>query len=643
MDPRSLWRLLRESLEDALALDGRLPRTLGALVFQPGRLTEAWRRGRRVSWMHPFRLYLVCSLTFFTLSLVVEINATFTVGSGFSADPAMAAAQSAAQQRALGTVAPQALILVVPLLALILRVVFRGGLTYVEHLVHALHIQSFLFVLLLSIFALSLLPASFAPWFALVLALVFVLYLGASARRVYETGRWSTVVGSLFTLIGFFVISMSTLGAAVLLFQEDPEMPLREAEEGYWALHDRFERGDTARGAASGQSLALEYEALALYLMNPRARAHHAEAKLWADSAVVALRLAEQGLVVDPESPLLLRVAGLAAEQAGDSAAAAGYRSRFLESYDPGAIAADHPRHAPDLAAFRDRVSARGRGEGPSSSPERFRHQPRHLVPALRPLADGLTPEEGVGAHPHQFLHQPVGPAEMGRVEVQGRSLQAVVVAGTARHDLVVAGAERSPKPPFEGEVHALQPSLHEGVVGHGEGDGVVRDQDAAEPAVLHAGEPSELHRLLVRGPLLAEEDGEEDGEPDGPDHLHGIQLGSLAGEPPQEGLVTLHGGGVALQEPGVRRRIGAEVLLESPEETELLPILLTPVPPGLDGERQEDGEDDEGRLHEEEAPAGAGRAGHAAQPIPAGPGSTPSPLGRLDRRYWASPVFVDS
>lgn len=358
VDPRSLWRLLRESLEDALALEGRLPRTLGALVFQPGRLTEEWRRGRRGSWMHPFRLYLVCSLTFFTLSLVVETNATITVGSDFSADPALAAAQSAAQQQALGTVAPQALILVVPLLALILRVVFRGGLTYVEHLVHALHIQSFLFVLLLSIFALSLLPASFAPWLALVLMLVFVLYLGGSARRVYGKSRWSTMGGSLLTLIGFIIISMTTLGAAVLVFQEDPEAPLREAEEGYWVVHARFERGDTARGAAFGQSLALEYEALELYLMDPRARAHHAEAKLWADSAAVALRLAEQGLAVDPESPLLLRVAGLAAEQAGDSVAAAGYRARFLESYDPAAIEANHPRHASDLAEFRDQPNA---------------------------------------------------------------------------------------------------------------------------------------------------------------------------------------------------------------------------------------------------------------------------------------------
>jgi hypothetical protein len=315
--------------------------------------------------MHPFRLYLVCSLTFFTLSLVVETpNARFTIeSSDFSADPALAAAQSAAQQRALGTVAPQALILVVPLLALILRVVFRGGLAYVEHLVHALHIQSFLFVLLLSIFAWSLLPDTFAPpWFGLGLVLLFVLYLGASARRVYGAGRWATVAGSLLTLIGFFVISMSTLGAAVLLFQEDPEAPLREAEEGYWIVQDRFERGDTARRAAFGQALALEYEALELYLMNPRARAHHAEAKLWADSAGVALRLAEQGLAVDPEGPLLLRVAALAAEQAGDTAAAAGYRSRFLESYDSATIEADHPRHAPDLAEFRDRANAGGPG-----------------------------------------------------------------------------------------------------------------------------------------------------------------------------------------------------------------------------------------------------------------------------------------
>lgn len=63
----SLRALFMEILEDDFILDKRLPRTLGALLFRPGRLTVDHVNGRIARHVHPFRLYLVTSLLFFLI------------------------------------------------------------------------------------------------------------------------------------------------------------------------------------------------------------------------------------------------------------------------------------------------------------------------------------------------------------------------------------------------------------------------------------------------------------------------------------------------------------------------------------------------------------------------------------------------
>ena len=63
----SVHALLADVLEDQLVLNRALPRTLGALLFHPGSLTQEYVRGRIVRYIAPFRLYLVSSVIFFLL------------------------------------------------------------------------------------------------------------------------------------------------------------------------------------------------------------------------------------------------------------------------------------------------------------------------------------------------------------------------------------------------------------------------------------------------------------------------------------------------------------------------------------------------------------------------------------------------
>lgn len=65
--------VLTEFYENYLSLDTRLGRSIVPFLFRPGVLTKEFISGRRVSYLNPFRFYLVISvLFFFTLGLIVN-------------------------------------------------------------------------------------------------------------------------------------------------------------------------------------------------------------------------------------------------------------------------------------------------------------------------------------------------------------------------------------------------------------------------------------------------------------------------------------------------------------------------------------------------------------------------------------------
>lgn len=65
---RPIWSLLWEVLDGLGGADGRLWRTVPALMFRPGYLTKQYLEGVRARYVQPFRLYLLASVLFFLLS-----------------------------------------------------------------------------------------------------------------------------------------------------------------------------------------------------------------------------------------------------------------------------------------------------------------------------------------------------------------------------------------------------------------------------------------------------------------------------------------------------------------------------------------------------------------------------------------------
>jgi hypothetical protein len=267
LHPPSTREFLHEFIGHYVALEGKLWKSMGLLLFRPGRLTLEYIKGRRVRFVQPLRLYLTFSLIFFAvLKFNVHENKKdhIEVGQTQSApaadkgepdedgkeakplnedrpgeihegtkevgqmigrvNPGMGKALAdklehigdlpgAEQKQLLGTAfygyAPYAIFFMMPVFAFFLKVLYLGsGRRFGEHLLFALHTNGFAF---LAITLMMLVPkgSGLAEW---VLGLWLTFYLPTAMRRVYGGSRKVTALRWIVLML----LHMLTLALAVL-------------------------------------------------------------------------------------------------------------------------------------------------------------------------------------------------------------------------------------------------------------------------------------------------------------------------------------------------------------------------------------------------------------------------------------------
>jgi hypothetical protein len=100
LHPPSSREFLHEFIGHYVALEGKLWKSLGLLLFRPGRLTLEYIKGRRVRYVQPLRLYLTFSLIFFAVlkfSIHENRHDQLTIGQKQAAPAAAKDAGAAAQ------------------------------------------------------------------------------------------------------------------------------------------------------------------------------------------------------------------------------------------------------------------------------------------------------------------------------------------------------------------------------------------------------------------------------------------------------------------------------------------------------------------------------------------------------------------
>lgn len=236
--------LASEAMESFLSFDTRILRTLWPLIRRPGLLTVDFMAGRRVKYVHPFKLYFAFSVLLFvglafsgysviqigeSEDIVTGVRFEVSDGEG-TEDTVDAPDESSFLGRVLGPVADLAendpgrlnriftdrlaksIILLVPVFAALLMMIYRRR-RYVAHLVFSLHLHSFAFLALIVGLAIDLaarVPEQSRPGNGLAV-LVIAIYSFLALRRVYGQGRFFTLIKMVVLLLGYLVALIVTM------------------------------------------------------------------------------------------------------------------------------------------------------------------------------------------------------------------------------------------------------------------------------------------------------------------------------------------------------------------------------------------------------------------------------------------------
>ncbi len=230
-------KLAGDFLGNAFAFDGKVPRTLAALFWRPGRLSREYREGRIVRYTSPMQLFWMAIILLVALAAAGH-NAAGKRGE-HSAEIALditldeqAAAQIDSSDKigeqlteALLSWGPYIAVLLIPLFALLLWVFYRRKrLYYMYHLVFALHFHSFFLLLFAFAQGLELLFPALGSndTLSLIVWLLPPAYLAIASHRFYAPlTRWRAVWRSGLLMLIYGAIMIVVLAAIAFLLSHN--------------------------------------------------------------------------------------------------------------------------------------------------------------------------------------------------------------------------------------------------------------------------------------------------------------------------------------------------------------------------------------------------------------------------------------
>jgi hypothetical protein len=210
-------------------VDGKIFRTVRALLFEPGRLTEEYWSGHVVSWLRPIRIFLIAAaIHLFFATGLGPFNLRMLVGVDDTGRRHMIVSDDPERNAARGHIRPlqeperheieegfshvyNQLRYTGPLwLAGFLWLRFRRRQPFfVNHLILALHLYSFFYVLAVISGELR----HISPWLGLV-GLSALIYVPLAMRRLFLGGYVRAVFNTLYLLamMMFIEVGLAAVG-----------------------------------------------------------------------------------------------------------------------------------------------------------------------------------------------------------------------------------------------------------------------------------------------------------------------------------------------------------------------------------------------------------------------------------------------
>ncbi len=236
----STGELIHEAMEGLTHADSRLWRTLLLLWFKPGKLTNEFIVGRRVSYVPPFRLYLVLSVIFFLLASIHGVKTDQVIFNdssdpkgrdtfcqelrntvpmeklasriGHACDAVLADNGASLLHVAVGA-APKAMFIFLPVIAFLHMLLYWFPRhRYVEHLLFFLHLHAMFFsvaIVLLGLFSIgNTWPALEGPLNFVINPLIWatMIYSLIAMRRVFRRSWPGTLFKAFVMMIVYFIV-----------------------------------------------------------------------------------------------------------------------------------------------------------------------------------------------------------------------------------------------------------------------------------------------------------------------------------------------------------------------------------------------------------------------------------------------------
>lgn len=246
----STGEMIHEALEGLTHSDSRIWRTLTWLWFRPGKLTQEFIVGRRVSSLPPFRLYLIISIVFFLAISSSPDTKLAVVHAGNPTAPPVAVTEGGCDevastlgfekypqwnqrikracteirrdngeglQKNLMAALPKAMFVFLPLIAFLHMLLYwRPRRRYAEQLLFFLHLQAFFFSVGVLMALAGSIAAAWPPAAGVMSALRVVLgaslpvYTVLAMRRVFGQGWAPTLVKSLVLCVEYVLLALLT-------------------------------------------------------------------------------------------------------------------------------------------------------------------------------------------------------------------------------------------------------------------------------------------------------------------------------------------------------------------------------------------------------------------------------------------------
>lgn len=206
--------IVGDVLSHFLTFDSTVFRTLSGLVRNPGRVAREYVDGRRKRYLNPFKLYIALSAIFFLLNRLLDIDLIETVAT--PAEGTKAAFLVGTVQGFMRAHLDQVVILTLPILAVVLRILFRKSrFNFAETFTFTLFESSLSLLIQIVLAPLALLlPTGFVP--ARLLIRWATLSWGVTV--FYDKRPWKAILLSWMAIASFLMITVLVGISAIVVF-----------------------------------------------------------------------------------------------------------------------------------------------------------------------------------------------------------------------------------------------------------------------------------------------------------------------------------------------------------------------------------------------------------------------------------------